>query len=69
MQVPANPANSTLQWFRLQDLLERSVAPAQAVTQLSVPGKAEPKARMPMSVQVSSQYRCNKSYCVQSGQL
>lgn len=45
------------------------MALTQAVTQLSAPGKAEPKGRMLMSVQVSPQYCCNKSYYVRSGQL
>lgn len=39
MQAPANPADFTLQWFRLQDLLECFVAPAQASPSFLLQGK------------------------------
>lgn len=55
-KAAANPAELTHQWFRQQDLLECSVAPAHTTTCLCAPGKAEHKARTLNSVQGSPQY-------------
>lgn len=68
-KAAANPSELTHQWFRLQDLLEHFVAPAQKTTHLRAPGKAEPKARMVNSVQGSPQCCCNRSHCIQWGHL